>query len=70
MRDLLTLLSRGSERWDALQRRPAWRLGGVVVGLVGVGIGMQWPVPEGLTPEGWTTLWVAVLMAGWGSWIR
>ena len=52
-------------RLEALQQRPAYRAGGVCLGVALCGLVVASPPPEGLSVEGWRTLGVALLMALW-----
>ena len=65
MRKLLTALSDAVARWDAARGLPAYRLGGVALGLLAALIVLGAPAPEGLPAAGQRTAAVAALMGIW-----
>ncbi|MEN0066121.1 MAG: DASS family sodium-coupled anion symporter [Myxococcota bacterium] len=65
MRTILEQLAAAAARWESLQQRPAYRLGGLVLGLAFVIAVLVTEPPEGLSVEGWRTLGVTGLMAFW-----
>ncbi|MEO0605218.1 MAG: SLC13 family permease, partial [Myxococcota bacterium] len=65
MRTILERLAAGAARWEVLQQRPAYRLGGVGLGLAFLAIILVSDPPAGLTLIGWRTLGVTGLMAAW-----
>ncbi|MEM6927456.1 MAG: DASS family sodium-coupled anion symporter [Myxococcota bacterium] len=65
MRTILERLAAGAARWEVLQQRPAYRLGGVGLGLAFLAIILLSDPPAGLSRIGWRTLGVTGLMAAW-----
>lgn len=65
MAALLSWLSRAVARLERLQQRPAYRAGGVALGLLLCGLIVASEPPPGLSVAGWRTLGVTLLMALW-----
>ncbi len=65
MRTILERLAQGAAQWEVLQQRPAYRVGGVGIGLAFVVAVLLSEPPAGLSPAGWRTLGITGLMAWW-----
>ena len=65
MSTVLAAISDAIGRWDRLTGHPAYRIVGVLIGLVVFVVVLNLPTPEGLTVPGQRTAAVALLMALW-----
>lgn len=65
MKTALAALGQAVAVWEQLQTKPAYRLTGVLLGLLCCATIAASDPPDGLTVQGWRTLGVTILMALW-----